>query len=89
MPEPDIRNWVLPESRGLARRPLVLGLPFSAAGALLIIVGFVGIVLKFFAAAAVLLFALWAVGAALARYDPWAWEILSALIHVPKVLRAC
>ena len=39
------QGWVLPEWPSLTRRPLILGLPFGAAGALMIVLTFVGVVL--------------------------------------------
>lgn len=85
---PTANDWVLPEWRALSERPLVLGLPFGVAGLLLVVVGFVGAVLQLVAAAAVLLLVLWTLGAALARYDPWSWEIIVDLIVLPPTLRA-
>jgi type IV secretory pathway VirB3-like protein len=82
------QGWVLPEWPSLARRPLILGLPFGAAGALMIVLTIVGVVLKLFGAALVLLVALWSIGAALTRYDRWGWEIMLGAARMPRNLRA-
>jgi type IV secretory pathway VirB3-like protein len=88
MPDTAPKGWVLPEWPSLARRPLILGLPFGAAGALIIVVTIVGVVLHLFGAALVLLLALWSIGAALTRYDPWGWEIMIGAARLPRSLRA-
>ena len=81
-------GWVVQEWRALARRPLVLGLPYGAAGALILTSAFLGLVAGLVSAAVVLFLSLWIVGAAITRYDPWAWELLLGMIRLPGVLRA-
>jgi type IV secretory pathway VirB3-like protein len=81
-------GWVLPEWPALARRPLILGLPFTAAGMLILVTVLFGVILKFIGTALVLLIALWSLGAALTRYDPWQWEIMIAAAKLPRKLRA-
>lgn len=81
-------GWVIQEWRALARRPLILGLPFGAAGMLLLITAFLGVILGYFVAAAILFVSLWTIGAAITRYDPWAWEIFLGMIHLPGILKA-
>ncbi|WGF90979.1 VirB3 family type IV secretion system protein [Marinivivus vitaminiproducens] len=81
-------GWVIQEWRALARRPLILGLPFGAAGTLLILSAFLGVIAGFLIAALILFISLWTIGAAITRYDPWAWELFLGMIRVPGTLRA-
>lgn len=81
-------GWVIQEWRALARRPLILGLPFGAFGALLVVGAFLGVALKLVIPAIILTTSLWVLGAAITRYDPFAWELFLGLARVPRTLRA-
>jgi hypothetical protein len=85
MPE----GWVVPEYRALARRPLLLGLPSGYAVLLIVAVTFIGALLQMLAAAMIILFLGWGLGALVTLYDPYAWELFARQPRIPKVIRPC
>jgi type IV secretory pathway VirB3-like protein len=81
------QGWVSPQWQALSRRPLILGLPYGAAGAILLLVGWLAVVMYLWMPALVMLISLWLIGAAITRYDPWGWEIMLGAMRMPRVLR--
>jgi type IV secretory pathway VirB3-like protein len=84
----EVDGWVLPETPGLGQRPLILGLPYPAAGGLILAAMSMSLLANWWAAATVTVASFWALGAALTRHDPWLWEVMMRAARYPGRLDA-
>lgn len=87
-PPEDVEGWVLRETPGLGQRPLVLGLPYAAAGGLILVAMSMSLLANWWAAAAVMVISFWGLGAALTRHDPWLLEVMTQAARFPGRLNA-
>lgn len=84
----DVQGWTLPETPGLGQRPLILGLPYPAAGGLILAAMSMSLLANWWAAAVVTVISFWSLAAALTRHDPWLWEVMMVAARYPGRLDA-
>lgn len=79
-------GWVSPENPALARDYRPLGMPLTYAALLLMAALQIGLSLKLYVPGLVIFLVGWGVGVLLTRYDPYAWELFTRSVRVPKEL---